>query len=315
MLHPVPRTRANIGTSLTPDTDVDGSAEPPIVNRRLVTPGYFEALGLVLVRGRGIDGRDRFDGAPVVVVSESAARRFWPGADPIGHRVRLGADDRLAWHTVVGVVSDVAEPYEEIADTIYQPYAQATSTLPRGAWWTTRVSLMVRSAASDSEIVARAREAVWAVDPTLPLFDVAAMPDTLAEPLSDQRLGSTLFASFGAFGLLMAALGTYGVLAFSVSRRVPEFAVRLALGARPTGLLGGVLGRGLQLVGVGLALGTLGSLALARPLDGVLSEVSARDPLALGAVSVVLLAPGSLAGWAPAWRALRVDAAVALRAE
>jgi putative ABC transport system permease protein len=216
---------------------------------------------------------------------------------------------------VVGVVSDVAEPYAEMGETIYQPYAQATSTLPRGAWWTTSVSLMVRSAASNPGLVARLRQAAWEVDPTLPLFDVAAMSDALAEPLSNQRLGATLFASFGAFGLLMAVLGTYAVLAFSVSRRVPEFGVRLALGAPPTRLLGGVLGGGLRLVGIGLVLGTLGSLALSRLLEEVLSEVSPRDPLTLAAVIVTLLAAGVLACLAPALRATRVDPAVALRAE
>jgi putative ABC transport system permease protein len=315
MLQPVPRTRANIGTTLSPDTDAFGSVEPPVVNRRLVTPGYFGALGLVTIRGRVFEERDRGSAAPVAIVSEAAARRFWPRTDPVGHRVRLGADRGAVWHTVVGVVSDVAEPYAEIGETIYQPYAQATASLPRGAWWTTSVELMVRSAAGAPGVVEQVRRAAWEVDPTLPLFDIAAMPDVLAEPLSDQRLGSTLFAFFGAFGLLMAVLGIYGVLAYSVSRRVGEFGVRLALGARPARLLGGVLGGGLRLVGIGLVLGTLGSLALSSLLDMVLSEVSARDPLTLGGVGVVLLAVGVLACWAPALRATRVDPAVALRAE
>jgi putative ABC transport system permease protein len=315
MIQPIPRTRANIGTTLTPDTDLDGSAEPPVVNRRLVTPGYFDALGLVVLRGRQFDDRDRGDTAPVVIASRSAARRFWPGADPVGRRVRLGADEGLVWHTVVGVVSDVAEPYAEMGDTIYQPYAQATATLPRGAWWTTSVSLMVRSAGADPGLIARVRRAAWDVDPTLPLFDVASMRDAIAEPLSDQRLGATLFASFGAFGLLMAVLGTYGVLAFSVSRRAPEFGVRLALGARRSRLLGAVLADGLRLVGIGLVLGLLGSLALSRLFDEVLSEVSSRDPLTLAGVVAVLLAAGVLACWTPALRATRVDPAVALRAE
>jgi putative ABC transport system permease protein len=315
MIQPVPRTRANIGTSLVPDTEIDPAAPPPIVNRRLVTPGYFEAVGLALERGRGFDRRDREATAPVVIVSRSAARRFWPRSDPVGRRVRLGSDEAHAWHTVVGVVSDVLEPYAEIGDTVYEPYAQATSTLPPGAWWTTSVSLMVRATGGDPGFLPRVRRAVWAVDPTLPLFDVAAMSDAIAEPLSDQRLGATLFASFGAFALLMAVLGTYGVLAFAVSRRVPEYGVRLALGAQRVRVLGGVLASGLRLVSAGLIVGMAGSLVLSRALDGFVSEVSSRDPLTLGGVALVLLAAGLAACGLPALRATRVDPVVALRAE
>jgi putative ABC transport system permease protein len=159
------------------------------------------------------------------------------------------------------------------------------------------------------------RGAIREVDPALPLFDLADMETALAEPLSDQRLGATLLVTFGAFGLLMAALGTYGMLAFSVSRRVPEFGVRLALGAAPSGLLGTVLRQGLLRVGAGLLLGTLASLGLSRLMAGVLTEVSPRDPTTLAGVAGTLFLAGVLASWLPAWRATRVDPIRALRAD
>jgi ABC-type antimicrobial peptide transport system permease subunit len=153
------------------------------------------------------------------------------------------------------------------------------------------------------------------VDPTLPLFDVTTMTAALAEPLSGQRLGATLFLGFGGFGLLMAALGTYGVLAVTVGRRVPEFGVRVALGARPGQLLRAVLLEGRRLVAAGLALGTLVTLVLSPRLFSALSEVDPRDPLALAAPLVVLLAAGALASLLPALRATRVDPVRALNTD
>ena len=317
-LQPIPHTRANLGTSLQPDSTTDQTAPLPIVNRRLVTPDYFETMGVRLVAGRSFTELDGETSEPVAILNEAAARRFWPGEDPIGRRVRPARreDQIVPWHTVVGVVSNMAEPDDAgMRETVYQPYAQANGTLPAGVWVTTSISLMVRASADRADVVGGIRRAVAEVDPALPLFDIAGMETALAQPLSGQRLGATPFVVFGAFGLLMAVLGTYGVLAFSVSRRVPEFGVRLALGAAPSGLLRGVLVEGLRLVAAGLALGLVASLVLSRLLAGVVTEVSPRDPATLAAVAAVLLVAGALACWLPAWRATRVDPITALRAE
>lgn len=197
--------------------------------------------------------------------------------------------------------------------TIYQSYAQANHTLPAGVWVTTSVSLLVRISGDQAGVVDGIRKAVREVDPALPLFDVASMERALAQPLSAQRLGAMLFVVFGFFGLSMAVLGTTGVVGFSVSRRVPEFGVRLALGAAPSTLLRSVMIEGLRLVAVGLVVGLIGSLLLSRLLGSVLTEVNPRDPMTLAAVSLTLLVAAAAACLGPALRATRVSPLVALR--
>jgi SAM-dependent methyltransferase len=184
-----------------------------------------------------------------------------------------------------------------------------------GAWWATSVTLMVRGEGRTADLAGRVREAVWTVDPALPLYDILGMSAVLEAPLSDQRFGAIVLAGFAGFGLLLAVLGTYGVVAFSVSRRLPEFAVRLALGARPSALVRGVVGEGLQLIAAGLLIGIGGSLALSRVFEGRVTEISTRDPLTLGVVALVLLGAGALATWVPARRAARVDLVSSMRAE
>ncbi len=317
-LQPIPHTRSNLGTSLEPDTMTDPAAPLPVVNRRLVTPAYFKTMGVRPVAGRVFTELDGETSEPVVILNAAAARRFWPGEDPIGRRVRPAPRENatVPWHTVVGVVSNMGEPDDAgMRETVYQPYAQASGTLPPGVWVTTSASLMVRASGERADVIGGIRRAVREVDPALPLFEIADMETALAEPLSGQQLGATLFVVFGAFGLLMAVLGTYGVLAFSVSRRVPEFGVRLALGAAPSGLLRGVLAEGLRLVAAGLALGLVASLALSRLVASVVTEVSPRDPATLAAVALTLSVAAVVACLGPALRATRVDPIQALRSE
>jgi len=314
-LQPVPRVRANLGTSLEPDTMADPSAPRPVVNRRLVTAGYFQAVGVRLVAGRRFTDLDGETGQPVAILNDAAAARFWPGQDPIGRRVRAGVQADAPWLTVVGIVSNMGEPDEAMGETLYQPYAQATGTLPADLWVTRSVSLMVRSDGDRVDLVEGVRQAIRQVDPTLPLFDIADMETALAEPLAAERLGAMLFALFGLFGLTMAVLGTYGVVAFSTSSRMPEFAVRLALGAAPATLLRRVMADGLRPVATGLALG-LGASLLASPLlASVLTEVSPRDPLTLAVVAAILLAAAAAACLGPGLRVTRVNPVGTLRNE
>jgi putative ABC transport system permease protein len=293
----------------------DPASALPLVNRRLVTPDYFRTMGLRLVAGRGFTDLDGRTSRPVAVLNEAAARRVWPGENPIGRRVRPGPRGAEGpWHVVVGVVSNMAEPDDAgMRETLYQPYAQATATLPPGMWITTSASLMVRAAGDPEAAIGGIRRAIRDVDPSLPLFDIAGMETALAAPLAGQRLGATLFVVFGAFGLLTAVLGTYGVVAFSVSCRGPEFGVRLALGASPPALLRTVMIEGLRLTAAGVVAGLLASLALSRLLGHVVTEVSPRDPGTLVAAGAVILVAAGAACLGPALRATRVDPVKALR--
>jgi hypothetical protein len=288
-----------------------------VVNRRLVTPGYFATMGLRLAAGRVFTDLDVEGSLPAAVVNEAAAVRFWPGDDPIGRRVRSGPrGSEGPWHTVIGIVSDMAEPDDTgMRETVYQPYAQASATLPPGVWITTSVSLMIRTAGDQAAAIEGSRAAIREVDPSLPLFDIAGMDTALAAPLSGHRFGATLFVLFAAFGLFAAVLGTYGVVSFSVGRRMPEFGLRLALGASPADLLRRVMIEGLRLAAAGIVLGALGSLVLSQVLASIVTEVSPRDPVILSAAGAALLAATAAACLGPALRATRVDPIRTLRLE
>lgn len=315
-MQPIPRTRRNTGTALVTRTDFD-DALPPVVNLRLVTPEYFATLGLRIVRGRGLTADDTEAGEPVLVVNQAAAARFWPDGDPVGAAVKPARrdDPDIPWHRVVGVVADIAEPSDRMPETVYQAYDQATALQPPGSWFTTSVSLMVRTSGGPKPPVDAIRAAVHEVDPTLPLFDVQSMEAALREPLADRRLGTTMTTGFGLFGLFMAALGTYGVLAFAVSRRIPEIGVRMAMGARPGQIFAMILRRGMRLVGVGLLIGLVAAFGLTGLLERIVPEVDASAVAAWATAAAALLGAGLVACWLPAQRAVSVDPLKALRSE
>jgi putative ABC transport system permease protein len=316
-LQPIPRTTANELTAITLERLVDSSAPLLTINNRIVSPSYFHAMGMHVVRGRGFTAEDTETSAPVLLVNEAAARRFWPGEDPTGHRLKPGRaeDANVPWHTIIGVVNDIAEPDSETHETIYRVYSQAASSQTAGTWRTTSVSLMVRTSGAAPALLNQIREAVRTIDSTLSLHDATSMQSALAEPLSNQRLGTMMFVGFGAFGLFLAALGTYGVIASSVNQRRIEFGIRGALGALPADLLRLVLKEGLQVMLVGLLIGTACALMLSRLLGAVTTEINARDPLTFILTAAVLSLAGVVACWIPARRASRVNPIVALRAE
>jgi hypothetical protein len=274
-------------------------------------------MGLRLVAGRAFTEFDGQASPPVVVLNEAAARRFWPGEDPLGRRLRPGPRGAEGpWHEVVGIVSDMGEPDDAaMRETVYQPYAQANATLPAGVWVTTSASLMIRVIGDVAPALDGVRRAIRDVDPSLALFDIAAMEQALAAPLSGHRLGASMFVVFGGFALLMAVLGTYGVIAFTVNRRRPEFGVRLALGASPSRLRRGVMIDGLRLAAAGIGLGALATLALSRLLASVVTEVSPRDPGTLIVVAMALFVSAAAACYGPARRATRIDPVEVLRAQ
>jgi predicted permease len=279
---------------------------------RTVSPEYFRTLGIPLLRGRSFGPGDGTDAPPVALINARLARTLWPGADPIGQRIGTGMDGSdTALATIVGVVGDT--PQEGVAAGVrpemYRPLAQQTRFAAEA------MSLALRVTGRVEPVLASLREAVRAVNPQAPVTSLKRMEELRRATTTRQRGAGAALALFGLLALLLAGVGLYGVLAFVVGERTREFGVRLALGARPADILAQVLSRGAVLVGLGLAGGLVGALALGRALSTLLYGTTARDPATLAGVVAVLAVVGLSAGYPPARRASRVDPASALRAE
>jgi predicted permease len=306
-----PRHRGNTIASLESEGGMISSTSVPPSNSRYVVPGYLQHLGAVLLRGRWLEGTDRAGGPPVAVVSASLAQRFWPDQDPIGRRLRNRRDgDGAPWHTVVGVVDDVRES-DEITGTWYVPYAQHAHE--RNA---AQLTFAVRGVSpNDPPSLAIIERAVRAADPGLPVFDATTVQRINVEAVGRERYGTLLGSGFATFGLLLAALGLYGAISYSVARRGREFGLRLALGGERRMILRDVLGQVVRLVLAGAVVGLGGALATARVIGANLSEVGSFDPIAFGVALVLLTVTALAAGAIPAWRAMRIDPVVSLRAD
>jgi putative ABC transport system permease protein len=289
--------------------------EVPITAHRLVTPGYLETLGVTLVKGRFLDARDNAGSMPVVVVSDQLVREAWPAEDPLGKRVRrLRAGSPGPWMTVVGVVKDVKEDrfgYRINRPVWYAPYAQQTSRAPVSL----PLNLVVRTVGDPASVASSAREAVRAIDPGQPVATVMPMRDHLSDVLLTERFSAILMGTLAALGLLLAAIGLYGVMAYSVGRRTGEIGLRMALGARPRDVMSLVIGDGLWLIAAGLVLGIAGGGLVTRLLAAMLYGVSPTDPATFAFVLLTLVSVALAACAIPARRASRVDPLVALRLE
>lgn len=292
----------------TDEARVDGAAEGTggAVVWSDVSPGYFGSLGVPVTRGREIAASDVRGAPPVAVINETMARKFWPGEDPVGRRVTL-KNMKLAF-TVVGVVRDVPplRPGEAVDPEMYWSDRQ----FPR---WATFV--VVRSATRPSGLAASVRAALQTVDPDLSPGNLHTLPELAARQRIRPRFGLFVLASVGALALLLAAVGTYGLLAYLVAQRKREFGVRMALGASPSALVRSVIAGGLRLAVLGVALGVGASLLLGRVIASLVPGVSPSDPLTLAAVSALLLGVAVVAGVVPAWRAGRANPVDALRSE
>jgi putative ABC transport system permease protein len=286
-------------------------AAAPAVGRHYISADYFRTLGVPVRSGRTLSASDRAGSAPVAVVNETGARRFWPGENPIGKRVWFGTttgpfSDRARAVEIVGVVGDVKYGGigQPIAADFYTSYLQF-------AYPDTMV--LVKTRGQTSAVVPAIRDAVAAVDASVPIYDVMALDDRIGEALGRPRFNATIAAGFALAALLLAALGVYGVLSYSVSSRMRELGVRVALGADRARVVRLILGQGLKLAGIGAAAGVVAALAATRFLQGVLVGIAPSDPRVLGGGALAMLAAAAAAAWVPARRASAVDPIAVLR--
>ena len=286
--------------------------ELPFADFRAVSPGYFAAMGTPVLRGRDFSWNDS-PGTPLdAVVSRTMARNFWPNAGAIGKRFKLGpADGKDPWITVVGVVADVRQLN---LTTEPRPAMYFTVTQDAGIGDTLR-DWVIRTSGDPADIASSAREAIWSLDPSLPISRIQTMEQVHDSYLGPQRFELSLVALFGVLGLVLAAVGLYGVTAYAVSRRTHEIGIRVALGAQRSDVMRLVIGAGAKLALIGVAIGAVSALALTQLIAGLLFEVNAADPLTFAAVAALLCVVALLACYVPARRAMRVDPVVALRHE
>ena len=259
-------------------------------------------------QGRVFEERDREGSPQVVIISEAMARRFWPGQDPVGQRMTASFHEKQGLREVVGVVGDVKSNGldDEAAATMYLPFRQA----PR-PW----ITFVVRTAADPQGLVQPASKAVYGVDSEQALRSVRTMEQVLSESLSGRRFNMTLLMTFAGVALVLAAVGVYGVMNYSVMLRRRELGIRIALGARALDVLRLVLGQGLVLTLIGVGVGMAGAYALTRLMASLLYGVTATDFMTFGSVSGLIVLVGLLASFLPARRATKVDPMIALRSE
>ena len=294
---------------------VEGQEQPqgdaPQAQIKVVSPGYFQALGMRLQRGRDFQDSDTVDAPLVAVVDATLANQYWPNGDAIGKRIRTLDPE---WYTIVGVVSPVKDSSlsADMRPHIYFPFEQLFFAYGQGAQ---RRMFLVVNTDSPEAFVPLLRQRVQGLDPDVPMHAVSTMSDLVARRLNTQRLLSFLLTAFAAMALLLAAIGTYGVMSVFVGSRAPEFAIRLALGAQQRNLLLSVLRQGLLLAAVGVALGLLGSWALTRAIASQLFGVSTTDPFIFTATPAALVLVAILACYLPARRAASTDPASVLRTQ
>jgi putative ABC transport system permease protein len=293
--------------------DRNGNSGGNSAARYSVTPGYLEAMRIPLRSGRLLDQRDTTGAPGAVLISESLARRIFPGQNPLGQRVRVGPDVGHAdrpWATIVGVVGNVKQQSLAIGDgdAFYAPTSQ-------GLWVDNAQSLVVRTVGPPAALAPLIRDAIWSVDRDQPIVRLATMDRLLATSESERHFVLLLFEAFALAGLTLAAIGIYGVLSGSVAERTREIGVRAALGATRGNLLGLILRQGMMLTAVGIVIGLCGAVAASRAIAALLFEVSNLDPFTYAAVALLLLAVAGAACLIPARRAASVNPVDALRAE
>ena len=277
-----------------------------------IGPNFFNTMGIPMKAGREFDTRDDLKSPLRIVVNEAFARRYWPGRDAIGKRMKYGTpDSKYSWMEVIGVAAnskfDSLRQIAEATPVVYSPLLQSEVII--------NMSLIVRTQGNAAAMIGTLREAVRGFDPEVPVYSVRTLRDRMRESASEPRSYAILLALFASLAMLLALVGIYGVVSYWVSQRTQEMGIRVALGALHRSLLLLVLKDGLRLTAVGVVAGLLGSLVLTRTLQSMLFAVQPTDPLTFAGMALLLTSVALLASWVPAYRATRVDPLVALRHE
>jgi putative ABC transport system permease protein len=323
----LPLAGNNWGRSLTVEGfPVLSVGEAPAINHCVISPGYFSAMGISILKGRDFDERDTRD-APkvsqlavhgevmpnpssgVTIIDERLAREYWPDQDPIGKRIRFGPpEDNEPWHTIVGVVAEVKHQRLDASTrkSVYLPFAQA----PIGG-----SSLVIRTSAKPENLISAVRGQLRELDPDLPLTRIMTMNEVVARSVWQQRLYTALFGVFAVVALILATVGIYGVMSYAVTQRTREIGLRMALGAQKKDVLKLVVGHGVVVTAIGLGVGIAAAVGLTRLMSTLLFEITATDPITFVGVSVLLAGVALGACFVPARRAAKVDPMVALRYE
>lgn len=285
---------------------------------QVTTPGYFEAMGIPARRGRLLTADDRLPGRPVVVINETTARRYWPAEDPVGKRLRLGGSVDTLPREIVGVVGDVKHKGvdQETRPEMYLPHAQFPSARPDSAGAAARaMTLVIRTDGDPARLAAAVRAIIGRIDRELPVAQVRTLDEVFSASVSTPRFTTVLLGAFGGLALVLAALGVYGVISYSVAQRSQEMGIRMALGARGTDVVRLVVVQGMRPATVGLVLGVLAAIAGTRLMRQFLYGVSETDPASFAAGVLALGVAGLVATVIPARRATRADPLTALRAD
>jgi putative ABC transport system permease protein len=284
--------------------------EHPYAEYTMVSPGYFSAVGTPLLRGRDFLENDTADSVPVTIISSAMAKKYWPGEDPIGKQVGPGSP-RYPVAAIVGIAADVKHlsVREDPGPEMYVLYNQKP--------WPSLLTMQfaLRTKADPASVTASAGKAIYSLDADLPIAKVATLETLLDASMTQSRFTMLTLGTFGILALMLASVGIYGVISYSVAQRTREFGIRLALGAQPRIMFGMILGQGIRIAGLGIILGLLGAAAITRVMASLLFGVQPADPLTFVAVPLLLIGVALAACYVPARHAMRVDPMVALRYE
>ncbi len=296
------------------DTDIEGYVKKPggpdqnIDFYQGMAPGYFEMMRIPIIEGRSLDARDGPDAPPSVVINQTMARTFYGNESPIGRRIRRGGNDK--WRTIVGIAADVknAGVDKPTGTEVYVPYTQVDGGI-RGMF------LLVKTSADPRSIIGTVRSQILQIDPTLPIAQVRMMGDVIDAATTRPRFLTVLLSLFSFIAVALAAVGIYGVMAYTVAQRTQEFGIRMAIGAGPTDVLGLVLSQGMKIGLAGVVIGAAGAFGLTRLLRQLLFGIDSFDPLTFILTAILLTVVILVACYIPARRATKVDPIVALRYE
>jgi putative ABC transport system permease protein len=281
--------------------------ERPVVEARPVTPGYFAAMKIPMLAGRDVNENDTEDKGPVAVINETFARQIYPGDNPIGRKFMLNLGNNQP-HEIIGVVGDVKLVTLEgdVRPTAYLSSRQYAFGL---------MSFVVRTTGDAALLGPAAVRVIHQIDPLLPVASVRPLDQVFSESIARPRLTAMAMSVFAAAALLLAALGVYGIVAYSVSQRAREFGIRVALGAKPSQIIGMVVGQNLQVVGIGLAIGVAAAIPATRLMRGLLFHVGPNDPMTFVVIGVTLAGVALLASYVPARRGTHIDPVVTLKSD